>query len=101
MSEQKICVTEVICTATCSLHGPITITYNTGATGFDLDGTHAIVRVGDTGTPSCAIEETATATTGSNIVDVLSIPVHRVGDSGTTLHSTYIITDTTTNIFSS
>lgn len=100
MPEKKICVTGIVCNATCSLHGPITVTYTVGATGFDVDGTHAIVRVGDTGIPSCVPTEVATATTGSDIVDILSVPVHRVGDSGTTGHSTYIITDTATNIFS-
>lgn len=98
MTEKKICLTNVVCQVTCSVHGATTVTYTVGATGFDFNG-NAIVRVGDTGTIACVPLDTATASTGSSIIDISGTYVHRVGDTGTTGHGTYTVTDTTSSVF--
>lgn len=101
MSARGVRVNEV-CGATCSVHGSITITFTVGSTNVKFSG-DGLVRVGDTGTPSCGL--TATATTGSSLVKANGVGVHRVGDTGTITHSaptgagTYTLTSGSTNFF--
>lgn len=79
--------------ATCTAHGAITITFNTGSSLIKAN-TRGVVRVGDTGVASCGGE--TIAITGSTTIKEGIKGLHREGDTGNLSHggvfdSTYTV----------